>query len=356
MDLLATIVELSHQFGTSDYVRGGGGNTSVKDTETLWVKPSGTTLGGLKAADFVALDRGQLAKLYAVPTPDEAQARETLVKEMMAAAVKPGSSGRPSVEAPLHDSLDARFVVHTHPAMVNGLTCAKNGKAAAAKLFPAALWIDYTDPGYTLCMRVRQEVKEYQAQYGRQPEIILLENHGIFISSNCHVGLGKLYQEVFKILKGQYETAGVPTDFDKPKPLSQDKLNQAKDIFKTAFSPEHSAFVVGVEKFQAAVGPISPDHIVYSKSYPFVGMPTKDSVETFVQQRGYEPAVVIDDDAVYGLGSSPRSAELALELAIDGAMVVHYARAFGGVQFMTDQARVFIEKWEVESYRKKQMG
>lgn len=356
MDLLATIVELSHQFGTSDYVRGGGGNTSAKDAQTLWVKPSGTTLNQLKAGDFVTMDRGELTGLYSVPTPAEPQAREALVKEMMAAAVRPGSSGRPSVEAPLHDSLDARFVVHTHPALVNGLTCAKNGKTAAEKLFPAALWIDYTDPGYTLCMKVRQEVKNYQARHGKQPQIILLENHGIFVSANCNVRLAGLYQEIFEILKAQYKMAGVPIEFPLPGPVSESKLNQAKEFFKTIFSQQHSAFVAGVEKFAAAIGPISPDHIVYSKSYPFVGIPTTETVAEFVKQRGYEPAVVITDDAVYGLGSSQKYAQLALELAIDGAMVMHYAKAFGGIQFMTDRARAFIENWEVESYRKKQAG
>jgi rhamnose utilization protein RhaD (predicted bifunctional aldolase and dehydrogenase) len=355
LDILATIVELSHQFGTSDYVRGGGGNTSAKDPHTLWVKPSGTTLSQLKSQDFVAMDRGELAKLYSLPAPDEPQARETLVKDMMAAAVRPDSQGRPSVEAPLHDSLDARFVVHTHPALVNGLTCARNGKAAAEKFFPAALWIDYTDPGYTLCMRVRQEIKNYQFLHGKQPEIIVLENHGIFVSANCNVRLGKLYQEIIEILKAQYKAAGVPVDFAEPGPVSQGKLNQAKELFQAVFSPQHSAFVTGVEKFTAAVGPISPDHIVYSKSYPFIGTPAKESVAAFVRQRGYEPAVVITDDAVYGLGSSPKSAQLALELAIDGAVVMHYAKAFGGIQLMTDQARAFIENWEVESYRKKQI-
>jgi len=49
--------------------------------------------------------------------------------------------------------------------------------------------------------------------------------------------------------------------------------------------------------------------------------------------------VVITEDAVYGLGSSQKYVQLALELAIDGAMVMHYAKAFGGVQFMTDRAR-----------------
>ncbi|MDK2858172.1 MAG: hypothetical protein PWQ89_1291, partial [Verrucomicrobiota bacterium] len=39
MQDLKTIVELSHEFGTADYVKGGGGNTSVKNAATLWVKP-----------------------------------------------------------------------------------------------------------------------------------------------------------------------------------------------------------------------------------------------------------------------------------------------------------------------------
>ncbi len=356
MDLLATITRLSHQFGTSDYVKGGGGNTSAKDAQTVWVKPSGTVLSGLKPEDFVAIDRSRLALLYNTPTPADPQAREALVKDIMAAAVCPGSQGRPSVEAPLHESLDARFVVHTHPAMVNGLCCAKQGKVTAAKLFPKALWIDYIDPGYTLCMKVRKDIHEYQQRYGKQPEIILLENHGIFVSANCDKHIEQLYEDIFAILKAEYIKASVTVEFPAVRPLSAEKLACARDAFGKVFSAQHAAFIAGVEKFAAAEGPISPDHIVYSKSFPYVENPTKEGVAAFVQQRGYEPAVVITDDAVYGLGSSPKSAQLALELAIDGAMIMHYAKAFGGIQFMSDRARAFIENWEVESYRKKQMG
>ena len=63
MGSLATIVELSHEFGTADYVRGGGGNTSVKDERTLWVKPSGTTLAGLTPDTFVAMSRAGINEL-----------------------------------------------------------------------------------------------------------------------------------------------------------------------------------------------------------------------------------------------------------------------------------------------------
>mgnify|MGYP006310969763 CR=1 FL=1 len=157
MDILQSITDLSHEFGTVKYVRGGGGNTSCNDETTLWVKPSGTTLGGLKPETFVAMDRAKLSELYDIEPPAESSARESLVKDKMASAVLPDSSGRASVEAPLHDSLNARYVVHTHPAAVNGMTCAKNGAAVCAELFPDALWLEYIDSGYTLCMKFLED-------------------------------------------------------------------------------------------------------------------------------------------------------------------------------------------------------
>ncbi|HJO57045.1 MAG TPA: hypothetical protein QF772_02335 [Nitrospinaceae bacterium] len=36
MDNLKTIDELWHEFGTTDYVKIGGGNTLVKNETTLW--------------------------------------------------------------------------------------------------------------------------------------------------------------------------------------------------------------------------------------------------------------------------------------------------------------------------------
>ena len=52
MNDLKTIVELSREFGGVEFVKGGGGNTSVKNDTTLWVKPSGTTLKGLTQETF----------------------------------------------------------------------------------------------------------------------------------------------------------------------------------------------------------------------------------------------------------------------------------------------------------------
>ena len=130
------------------------------------------------------MDRKKLAELYTMELPFEPTARELLVKNITVSAVKPKSTGRPSVEALLHDSLNAKYVVHTHLAIVNGMTCAAAGKHAFRRLFPDALWVEYTDPGYTLCIKVREEIRNYEHSKGFHPNVIFLENHGLLVGHN----------------------------------------------------------------------------------------------------------------------------------------------------------------------------
>ncbi|MDA0578067.1 MAG: class II aldolase/adducin family protein, partial [Verrucomicrobia bacterium] len=179
--LLDSVAALSKEFGVERYVLGGGGNTSVKDGDQLWVKPSGGLLKSMRADGFVGLDQSRIAALFDAPLPSETQAREAAVRDWMAGTVIAGSKGRPSVEAPLHSILPGRYVVHTHPALVNGMTCARDGAAACGRLFPDALWIDYVDPGFTLSAYVRKEVARFMEARGRAPSVILLQNHGIFV-------------------------------------------------------------------------------------------------------------------------------------------------------------------------------
>jgi rhamnose utilization protein RhaD (predicted bifunctional aldolase and dehydrogenase) len=354
-ELLQTITELSHEFGTTEYVRGGGGNTSCKTADTLWVKPSGTTLAGLQPETFVAMDRTALQKLYALAIPTESAAREAQVKDVMAAAVKPGQNARPSVEAPLHDVLHGTFVVHVHPAEVNGLTCARGGKAACAKLFPDALWIPYIDPGYTLCMDVRRRVLDYTAANGKPPSLLILENHGIFVTADTPAEIRAIYRRVMDELRSEYAAAGITAVLPVAPPALPDVVARVANELRDALS-SHATGIAYSGKFAVVNGPLSPDHIVYAKSFPFVGEPTRPNIEAFRQKHGYAPMIVVTSVGVFGVGASQKKAELALELSQDAALVAQLTAAFGGVQFMTDRAREFIEHWEVESYRAKQMA
>jgi rhamnose utilization protein RhaD (predicted bifunctional aldolase and dehydrogenase) len=350
MNDLHTIVKLSHEFGSKDYVKGGGGNTSVKNETTLWVKPSGTTLAGLAAETFVAMNRARINELYEVEPPADAALREELVKNRMAVAVE-NDAGRPSVEAPLHNVFEARFVVHTHPCAVNGLTCAKGGEAACKTMFPAALWVEYIDPGYTLCMEVRQRIKAYKAANGTEPALLVLKNHGIFIAADSADEIRALYARVMDALDAAYKKTGVFQTLeiaDAP----ADPETEAK--IKVLFGAD-AAFVASSGMFAVAPGPVTPDHLVYAKAFPFTAELTPDTVAAYQAERGYMPKVVIAGDRVYGIGTSQKNAVLALELAQDGALVMQLSEAFGGIDYMTDRQREFIENWEVESYRQKQV-
>ncbi|MEI7901251.1 MAG: class II aldolase/adducin family protein [bacterium] len=353
MDILTAITELSHAFGTAEYVKAGGGNTSCKTAATLWVKPSGTTLAGLKPETFVAMDRAVLSRLYAAVTPADSAAREELVKNMMAAAVKPETPGRASVEAPLHDSITARYVVHTHPAVVNGLTCAVGGHAAVTRLFPDALWVPYVDPGYTLCMEVRQAIQRYQAERGAEPALMFLENHGVFVSGDTEAEIRATYARVMDTLKKTYAALGVPSEVRVGPAPSEVQVAVWRQVLTEGLGMDAAAAAVS-GRFDVGSGPITPDHIVYAKSYPFEGVLTVDNLRAFKAVRGYSPRMVVTDNAVLGVGANEKTARLALELALDGAAVKQLARAFGGLQFLSDVSRGFIENWEVESYRSKQ--
>ncbi len=353
--LLETITELSHEFGTAEYVQGGGGNTSCKNADTLWVKPSGTTLAGLRAETFVEMDRSRLGRLFQLAVPQDKAARESLVKEVMAAAVKSGGAGRPSVEAPLHDVLGGTYVVHTHPMLVNGLTCSREAEAACRRLFPDALWVPYVDPGYTLCMDVHRRIQDYRIREGREPGLLLLENHGVFVSGQTAQEVRETYGRVMKALRGQYAAAGVAMELTLGQPGSAGAI-EAIEVQLRSWLGTEAAGVVHSAPFKVAEGPLSPDHIVYSKSYSYNGPLTREGLDVFRARHGYSPRVLATPAAVFGLGASIKQAQLALELARDGALVLQLAEAFGGQRYLDGAAREFIENWEVESYRSKQMA
>jgi hypothetical protein len=58
---------------------------------------------------------------------------------------------------------------------------------------------------------------------------------------------------------------------------------------------------------------------------------------------------------VFDIGATKNKASIALEFAQDGALVMQLTEAFGGIDYLSDSSREFIENWEVESYRSKQL-
>ena len=350
--LLQTLTELTRKFGSDKYVKGGGGNSSVKTQDTIWVKPSGTTMQTISADKFVALNRAKVLGMDEVSVTGDAQKREASAKEIMTAAVIPGSKGRPSVEAPLHNLLETTYVIHTHPAVVNGMTCAKNGEEICRKLFPDALWMNYIDPGITLYQVVRDEVADYKNKFSKQPQVIFLKNHGVFVAGDTPENIEEIYDDIFAKLEAEYAEANVSLSLKE-----QDVELNPQDIeaFKKAFPADEMQAVISSKSFVNADEAISPDHIVYMKSFVHKGDISEQSILAFKDANGYFPKILETPGVVYSIGPNLAGAYLALELAKDAALIKQLSEAFGGINYLDDAARDFIENWEVESYRRKQV-
>ena len=117
-----------------------------------------------------------------------------------------------------------------------------------------------------------------------------------------------------------------------------------------------AAYVCCSDPFEIAAGPITPDHIVYHKAFPYVGSLRPEGIFDFKKRRGYNPKIIKTKVGVYAAAADERGAELAFELAMDGAQIMNLAEAFGGIEYMSDDAAYFIDNWEVEAYRRSQVS
>lgn len=353
---LKTITELSNFYGADQrFVLAGGGNTSCKDNDHLYVKPSGVTLAKIKETDFVKMSREKIRNVFSLDeTKFQAAEREAVVKKIMSDAVAFDSAGRPSVEAPLHESLPYKYVVHLHPCFVNGMTCSNNGASECAKLFPDALWVGYVDPGYTLAKYVAGELDKYAKAKGSAPKVVILQNHGVFVSADTEQEIRSIYSSMMDKLTAYYKEKGVSTEL-----VHGDR----DDMFAFETAPKlrswlgngSKAAVVSLPPMKVSEGPLSPDHVVYAKSYALItDSPSKEAIEKFKAEKGYLPLVVsVPGKAVFCAGKTFNDALTVADLAKDAALVAQLATAFGGGSFLSTKHREFIENWEVESYRKK---
>lgn len=349
--LLAEITTLSHEFGVPKYIKAGGGNTSAKDATTMWIKPSGITLLELQPATFVAVSRDKVAELYTVTPPPDVHDREAMVKDMVVGSVCPGYKGRPSVETPLHNAFEVPYVVHTHPPMVNGMTCATGGRARCAKLFPDSVWVEFIDPGYALSIHVRNCIETYKKQHGKEPTVVFMENHGVLVAGQTPADIRKTYADIHAVLQKEYDKAGIPVELKFGPAADAATIEKTKAQIKATFG-EAAAGVAYERPFQVAQGPISPDHIVYMRTHAFFGEPTPENAAEFAKKHKFKPRIIVCKAGVFGLGPTEKEAGLAIELARDGAVIMQLAPAFGGIQYMTQRAVDFIDSWEVEAYRR----
>jgi rhamnose utilization protein RhaD (predicted bifunctional aldolase and dehydrogenase) len=360
------LVEISRYYGkNADYVLAGGGNTSWKDGDTLYVKASGFSLADASPASFAKMDRAALGRIWEKTYPEASAERESAVlSDLMSARKTDAESMRPSVETLLHDIIPFDFVVHLHPALVNGLTCSKQGEAAMTKIFGEdAIWIPPVNPGYVLSKVVKTAMDAYKTKHGGNAAVIFLQNHGVFAGGGSAESVKETYG---KIMDDIDIRTGRRPDFSDEKRLTTGDPEIEKIIKTLSELAGAAVFIQSREikklvKDQASFYPVSsaftPDHIVYSGSDPLFTDAQKDSElkdawKSHLDKTGIAPKITaVKGLGVFGTAATEKAANLALDLFRDTVKVAVYSQSFGGPLFMTEDKIDFINNWEVERYR-----
>ena len=366
MNAIDQLVAVSRKYGSdSRYVIAGGGNTSYKDERHLWVKASGHALATITEDGFAVLDRAKLAPMGEKAYSDDPATREAQVKDDLAAACLT-KDRRPSVETSLHDCMDFSFVVHLHPTLVNGLMCSVRAAEVCAELFPEALYIEYTDPGYTLFKKVHDRIMAFKEAFGKQPQVIFLQNHGVFVGADTTEEIDRIYADITARLEARVKPVpdGVGEKIEdcvtEVIPAIRQILSRGGRGLKT-LQVTRNALVDGFLENPSAVShPFTPDIIVYCKS-EFIVLDSDDPVkeaeekiEAYVARRGHTPKVLlVKGIGLVAVGDHAKNAGIVTEVFLDAMKVAYYAGFFGGEHPMEPAWIDFIDNWEVENYRRK---
>ena len=387
-DPMAVLIGMSRHYGGNPaFVLAGGGNTSYKTASRLYVKASGHALETIDADGFVEMDREALDSLLAEDLGSDLDRREEEYKRrVLDARVDPDRGQRPSVECVLHNLFPGRFVVHTHPTVVNVLTCARRGEAIAEELFGSGvLWAPYVDPGFTLAQSLGRAIGEYAERTGREyPDAVLIQNHGLFVTGETPGEVRDRTDAVLTRIRDYLDACPADPSFgeaaivpakrarsliDAIAPALRGLLGDGDALPVVTFDDSGTVLgFVGGERGEAAAagGPLTPDQIVYCRSFPlWFDAGDDDAPEALVprlreavarhrEATGFPPRVVlVKGIGMFAVGRDLAAARTVRAIYADAIDVMAGANRLGGINALTDSQRAFIEHWEAESYRQK---
>lgn len=282
-----------------DLVLHGGGNTSVKITETnllgetqtlLYVKGSGSDLVNITRAGFAPVRLDHLLKLATLPSLSDPD----MVNELQTHVTLSGAP-TPSVEAILHAILPYTYVDHSHADAVITLTNTPAGMQRIQDIYADdVVIIPYVMPGFDLARLCAQLFTE---QCKPTTQGMILMNHGIFsFGATARESYERMIQLVTRaedhLQQRQAWHLSLPTSAP-PSPSLRLSLAQLRQqlcaqtgipmILRHTHTPLVEKFLQHPQLAQISQqGPATPDHVIRTKRLPMLG----EDIATYVA--GYQ--------------------------------------------------------------------
>lgn len=348
----------------------GGGNTSVKIDDKLYVKGSGWNLDTIEEPGFPGVDLPtliEMAKLDHLSDTDMvSQQREALEDK---------SSPNPSIEAILHAIIPFKFVDHTHADAVVTISNTPDGEKRLKELYGAnMLFIDYVMPGFVLAKEIYEKTKDID--WSSLDGIILL-NHGVFsFDDDAKSAYEKMIAIVSKAEDYLREEAQQELNFSKSFCMLDEsfkdelkeeveKLRGCKIVMRFGSSVETSSFSkldnLG-DIFKN--GPLTPEHVIRTKPFPaIIDDNIKEGLDAFTSRyKKYFKAhakdeimldlapryAIIKGVGFVALGKDKKEADIIFDIISHTIHAMTLAQKLGGWKSLSPSDIFDMEYWELE--------
>jgi NAD(P)-dependent dehydrogenase (short-subunit alcohol dehydrogenase family) len=236
------------------------------------------------------------------------------------------------------------------------------------------VWIAYTNPGHPLAVACLKAVEAHRAAHGEAPEVLFLENHGRFVTSDSAKRAVSLTKAIVDDCEKLYESrrdksarasavaGGVSNEQldDVIVELRRALVQSGSPSRLVEFVPDDTARELLARPDAGKLLAINstPDAMVYCLAYPLV-LPSRPlgkiavAVKKYIAAYGEAPRTVLaPGQGFLAIGDSVKAirtttvvfqAELGTKLR---------SAALGGAKRLTRQNVDYINGWEVEHYRR----
>lgn len=336
-------VDMSKYAGMrEDLVQAGGGNSSYKLSEDrMVIKASGYQLADLTTDEGYAIVNPAIIRDAFLRVDSLDEFTEEYSNQILKDAFLEGK--RPSIETFLH-SISGKYTLHTHPVVVNAMTCRKDGMGILEKLFPEALLIPYAKPGVELAKAYFKEYKKKAKKENQIFDVVFMQNHGLVISADtAEKVIEKTESIVFAIenyLGVDYSTYRMGTEIWRLIPERIIWRVTDKNILDVYADME-----IWNHQF-------CPDCVVFlGKSVlKMQGIPTMDDINQFRLENG-DPTIIDCNGELFISADSVKKALEIQSVMSFGVQVMHINKGTECNLLSVDQQNELLN-WDAEKYRK----
>lgn len=345
------LIKISKYAGMrEDLIQAGGGNTSVKlsDTEML-IKASGFQLADVTETEGFSTVNPQVIVQF-FQTNSVGLISQEDEKELLNSSYIRG--GRPSIETFLH-SITRKVTLHTHPTLVNVLVSRKDSKRIIEELFPDSLYVSYATPGIQLAKEYFIACEEYQKQKNIQevPKVIFLESHGLIVNAESSEEVISLTEQVIKKI-ADYLC------------IDNRKWNAVTFLYnklkKNKFIKNEIVYLANDRRIYQAINSLRtvwnhtmcPDAVVYcgKKIWNLKSdISTSDLQELYIQYG--VPTILYYQDEFYIIAPSVKKAKEIESLLAFSAEVSELNKTVE-MSYLSEKEQNFLLNWDAEKFRK----